>query len=51
MSNVSHTVDDLIEAVGATYRAIDIRSAAIRKARALRVEIAAVLPSRRSCVL
>ena len=31
MSNVAHTVDELIAAVGATYRAIDIRSVAIRK--------------------
>jgi len=31
MSNVPHTVDELIGAVGATYRAIDIRSVAIRK--------------------
>jgi len=31
MSNVAHTVDELIGAVGATYRAIDIRSVAIRK--------------------
>ena len=32
MSNVAHTVDELVAAVGATYRAIDIRSVAIRKA-------------------
>lgn len=31
MSNVPHTVEELIGAVGATYRAIDIRSVAIRK--------------------
>ncbi len=31
MSNVAHTVDEFIVAVGATYRAIDIRSVAIRK--------------------
>ena len=31
MSNVAHTVDQLISAVGATYRAIDIRSVAICK--------------------
>jgi hypothetical protein len=31
MSNVAHTVDELIGAVGAAYRAIDIRSVAIRK--------------------
>ncbi len=31
MSNVQHTVSELIEAVGATYKAIDIRSVAIRK--------------------
>jgi len=31
MSNVAHTVDELIGAVGATYRAIDIRSVAISK--------------------
>jgi hypothetical protein len=31
MSNVAHTIDQLIEAVGATYQAIDIRSVAIRK--------------------
>ena len=31
MSNVAYTVDDLIRAVGATYRAIDIRSVAIRR--------------------
>lgn len=31
MSNVQHTVSELIEAVGETYRAIDIRSVAIRK--------------------
>src|SRR5579864_755249 len=31
MSNVAHTVDELIAAVGVTYRAIDIRSVAIRK--------------------
>ncbi len=31
MSNVAHTVDELISAVGATYRAIDIRSVAVRK--------------------
>jgi len=31
MSNVAHTVDELTGAVGATYRAIDIRSVAIRK--------------------
>src|SRR5258708_36071085 len=31
MSNVAHTVDELIGAVGGTYRAIDIRSVAIRK--------------------
>lgn len=31
MSNVAHTVDELIGAVGATYRAIDIRSVAVRK--------------------
>jgi hypothetical protein len=31
MSNVQHTVSELIEAVGATYRAIDIRSVAIWK--------------------
>jgi hypothetical protein len=31
MSNIQHTVSELIEAVGATYRAIDIRSVAIRK--------------------
>lgn len=31
MSTVLHTVSELIEAVGATYRAIDIRSVAIRK--------------------
>src|SRR6266446_868458 len=31
MSNIQHTVSELIEAVGATYKAIDIRSVAIRK--------------------
>jgi hypothetical protein len=31
MSNVAHSVDELIGAVGAAYRAIDIRSVAIRK--------------------
>jgi hypothetical protein len=31
MSNVAHTVDELVAAVGTTYRAIDIRSVAIRK--------------------
>ncbi|PYT97530.1 MAG: hypothetical protein DMG38_19540 [Acidobacteria bacterium] len=31
MGNVAHTVDELIAAVGATYRAIDIRSVAILK--------------------
>jgi hypothetical protein len=31
MSNIAHTIDELIQAVGATYKAIDIRSVAIRK--------------------
>jgi hypothetical protein len=31
MSNVGHTVSELIDAVGETYQAIDIRSVAIRK--------------------
>jgi hypothetical protein len=31
MSNVEHTVNEFVAAVGATYRAIDIRSVAIRK--------------------
>lgn len=31
MSNVAHTVDELIGAVGATFRAIDIRAVAVRK--------------------
>jgi hypothetical protein len=31
MSNVAHTVDELIGALGATYRTIDIRSVAVRK--------------------
>jgi hypothetical protein len=31
MSNVQHTASELIEAVGMTYKAIDIRSVAIRK--------------------
>lgn len=31
MSNVQHTASELVEAVGETYRAIDIRSVAIRK--------------------
>src|SRR5258708_23933826 len=31
MSNVGHTISELISAVGETYQAIDIRSVAIRK--------------------
>ena len=31
MSNVAHTVGELVAAVGTSYRAIDIRSVAIRK--------------------
>src|SRR5262249_15016021 len=31
MSNVAHTLDQIIGAVGSTYRAIDVRSVAVRR--------------------